>query len=314
MEKKERVIKVRDMRRKDQYKIDDAYLNGYARICGVNATAVYNSLSRHSDFHTQECFPSIEKMAEQHGLTKPTIIKAIATLKEAGIIQIIKEKDPVTKRQLPNVYLLADKSEWKEKSELIPVKSKRGAGRKRDILGHLMPRVKDMDADTRVKDMDTEPGKIYRKSRVKDMDRKDTKGNKENTEDKRLSLTSLKTGAELPATTEPIKVSKKVTRKINEKLRTNYNWPERLRILLESKEAKCKVLGYYFLAKDLAPRTYDEYRLLVRRLMPIAMALIGYSPPELKRVFKACEEDAIANHYNWTLETALKKAQFVLKN
>ena len=63
-------IKVRDLRKKDQYKVDDAYLNGYARLCGVYATAVYNSLSRHSDFHTQECFPSIEKIAYQHKIDK----------------------------------------------------------------------------------------------------------------------------------------------------------------------------------------------------------------------------------------------------
>ncbi len=110
-------IKVRDLRKKDQYKIDDAYLNGYAKLCGVYATAVYNSLSRHADFHTQECFPSIERIAEQHNIDKKTVIKAIKELEKWGIVKVKREKDPKTKRQLPNVYLLADKSEWTPKPQ-----------------------------------------------------------------------------------------------------------------------------------------------------------------------------------------------------
>lgn len=108
-------IKIRDLRKKDQYKIDDAYLNGYARLCGVYATAVYNSLSRHADFLTQECFPSIEKMAEQHGVDRKTIMRGIAELEKWGIVLKIKERDEKTKRQLPNTYVLVDKSMWKPK-------------------------------------------------------------------------------------------------------------------------------------------------------------------------------------------------------
>src|SRR4030065_2702806 len=112
-------FKVRDLRKKDQYKIDDAYLNGYARLCGVFATAVYNSLSRHADFHTQEAFPSIERIAEQHAISKPSVIKGIKELEKWGIIKIIREKDELTKRQLNNIYQLIDKSEWVEKPSRV---------------------------------------------------------------------------------------------------------------------------------------------------------------------------------------------------
>lgn len=107
-------IKIRDLRKKDQYKIDDAYLNGYARLCGVYATAVYNSLSRHADFHTQECFPSIKLIAEQHSMDEKTVIKSIRKLEKYGIIKVIRSKDKITKRQLPNVYYLLDKSKWEK--------------------------------------------------------------------------------------------------------------------------------------------------------------------------------------------------------
>lgn len=58
-------FKVRDLRSKEKHVIDDQYLNTYARLCGVYATAVYNSLSRHANSHTQECFPSTELIAKQ---------------------------------------------------------------------------------------------------------------------------------------------------------------------------------------------------------------------------------------------------------
>ncbi len=111
----QRDIKIRDLRRKEKYQLDDEYLNGYARLCGVFATAVYNSLCRHSDKY-QECFPSLELIMEEHGIqSKHTVIKAIKKLEEWGIVQVKREKDERTKRQLKNVYILTDKSEWKQK-------------------------------------------------------------------------------------------------------------------------------------------------------------------------------------------------------
>lgn len=145
-------IIIRDLRKKDQYKIDDAYLNGYARLCGVYATAVYNSLSRHADFHTQECFPSMDKIADQHGISKPSVIKGVAELVKWGIVSVQKGKDPVTKRQLSNVYVLVDKSQWKPKPD---------------------SRVNNVYSESRVNDS-ADPGQYHDKSRVSQIDCKDT--------------------------------------------------------------------------------------------------------------------------------------------
>lgn len=115
MAKTEKIFKVRDLRRKDKYSIDDEYLNGYAKLCGVNATAVYNSLCRHAS-KEQECFPSLELIMEQHAFgSKHTVIKAIKKLVEWGIVSVKKERDEKTKRQKNNVYILCDKSGWKLK-------------------------------------------------------------------------------------------------------------------------------------------------------------------------------------------------------
>lgn len=149
-------IIVRDLRKKDQYKIDDAYLNGYARLCGVYATAVYNSLSRHADFHTQECFPSMDRIAEQHGISKPSVIKGVAELVKWGIVLVQKGKDTKTKRQLSNMYILVDKSQWKPKTS---------DSRVNDIDSVLLK--------SRVNDI-REPSQSQSKSRVNEVYCKDT--------------------------------------------------------------------------------------------------------------------------------------------
>jgi hypothetical protein len=163
-------IKVRDLRKRDQYKIDDAYLNGYAKICGIFATAVYNSLSRHADFHTQECYPSLELIADQHGISKPTVLKSLRVLEIAKII--IKKR--VGKMQ-PNEYTLADKSEWLPKEELavlVNTKNKRGMARKRGKTGKFGSEVNDMEITSEV-NVTTKCSKSYGESEVNDMDCKD---------------------------------------------------------------------------------------------------------------------------------------------
>ena len=144
----ENQFKIRDLRKKDQFKIDDKYINGYAKLCSVYATAVYNSLSRHAQFSTQECWPSIEKIAEQHNISRPSVIKGIKDLEKWNIIKIDKKKD-AKGRQEPNLYLLIDKSNWR------PV------------------RVNDIDS------ANTNPSKRQNKTRVNDIDCKDNKEEKD---------------------------------------------------------------------------------------------------------------------------------------
>lgn len=111
---KEDFFEVRDARNKAMYRMDDEYLNGYAKLCGIASTAVYCSLCRHADTN-QKSFPSIELMAEQHGVDRKTVMRAIKKLQEWQIIAVKKEKDKKTKRQKNNVYILVDKSEWRQK-------------------------------------------------------------------------------------------------------------------------------------------------------------------------------------------------------
>jgi len=105
------LFKVRDLRQKTQYKVDDAYLNGYARVCKPVATAVYNSLCRHAEFNSQKAFPSQELMAYQHNISVRAVRRAIKKLAEYNIILI--ERDRIKGRFTNYIYTLLDKSEWK---------------------------------------------------------------------------------------------------------------------------------------------------------------------------------------------------------
>jgi len=105
------LFKIRDLRQKTQYKVDDAYLNGYARVCKPTATAVYNSLCRHAGFNTQKAFPSQSLIAYQHDISSKTVSRAIKKLVALNIIAI--ERDRKEGKFERYVYTLLDKSEWK---------------------------------------------------------------------------------------------------------------------------------------------------------------------------------------------------------
>ena len=104
------LLKVRDLRQKTQFKVDDLYLNGYARVCGANATLVYMSLCRHAEFESQKAFPSQNKIAFELGISVASAKRGIKELVKYNIIDIRKEK--MEGKFSNNVYYLLDKSEW----------------------------------------------------------------------------------------------------------------------------------------------------------------------------------------------------------
>jgi len=148
---KRRII---DRRNKKKYQVDDSYLNGYARLCGVYGTAVYNSLCRHSNTD-QYSFPSIELMAEQHGCSKPPIIKGIKSLEEWKIIEVVREKGSHGK-QKNNGYILLDKSEWKPKPSKAGLPGTESTTFTQPSKGELLDRVNEVYCkDTHTKETHT---------------------------------------------------------------------------------------------------------------------------------------------------------------
>jgi len=105
--KKRRII---DNRKKQKFMMDDEFIDKMAKLCGWQGTIVYNSLCRHTN-KNQECFPSIKLMAEQHNVSRPTIMKGIEALKKRNVIDVGRTRSKGGK-WLNNIYILLDKSDW----------------------------------------------------------------------------------------------------------------------------------------------------------------------------------------------------------
>lgn len=112
-------FEVRDRRDKAMFRVDDEYLNGYSKLCGTNASLVYFCLCRHADIE-QECFPSINLMAEKLGISRDSVMRGIKELIKWNIISKERERRADAK-WLNNKYVLLDKKVWKEKPDMSQV-------------------------------------------------------------------------------------------------------------------------------------------------------------------------------------------------
>jgi len=110
-------FKIRDMRKKEKYFVDDEYLNGYAKLCGIYATGVYISLCRHAN-KEQTCFPSIRLIAQELRIAEKSVRNSLKKLVYWNIIKITTGRRRKGGVYAPNHYALLDRSEWKQKPEV----------------------------------------------------------------------------------------------------------------------------------------------------------------------------------------------------
>ncbi len=95
--------------------VDDAYLNGYARVCGIYATGVYMSLCRHAS-KNQSCFPSEKLISDELDISEKSVQRAVKRLVKWNIIEVSRKKHH-NGTWKNNVYSLLDKSIWKSKNQ-----------------------------------------------------------------------------------------------------------------------------------------------------------------------------------------------------
>jgi hypothetical protein len=108
---KNQFFRVRDLRDKNKFWIDNDYINGYAKLCGADATLVYISLCRHANYYTQTAFPSQSMIAKEFNITIRRVRKGIKQLVLYNIIQVEQERKE-DGRFSHYVYTLLDKSQW----------------------------------------------------------------------------------------------------------------------------------------------------------------------------------------------------------
>ncbi len=99
-------IKIRDLRKKSQFILDNSFFDNYARFLGAHTVAVYNCFCRHAN-KEQKCWPSIKKMSEELGISRSVIISAIKKLEFWNII--VKKR---TGKTANNRYWLVHRDEW----------------------------------------------------------------------------------------------------------------------------------------------------------------------------------------------------------
>jgi len=99
-------FEVRDLRNKEWFVVDDIYLNGWARKCGIYATGVYFVLCRHANIETQSCFPSVSLISQKLDISERQVKRALSILEHFHIIRVERTSGKV------NVYYLLDKREW----------------------------------------------------------------------------------------------------------------------------------------------------------------------------------------------------------
>jgi len=107
-------FKVRDLRIKEKFFLDDAYVNGWAKYLKPSALAVYVPLCRHAD-KEQSAFPNQKTIAKEHGICVRTVKSKIKLLQSWNIIRLEKVRSKRGK-WLNNTYYLLDKSQWKKPS------------------------------------------------------------------------------------------------------------------------------------------------------------------------------------------------------
>lgn len=106
-------FEVRDLREKDQFKIDDKFLNGYAKYVEIYAVGVYNSLCRHAQYKSQRAFPSIKKIAEELNISSPKVFYSLWVLEFFNIIKRYR-----VGKKCNNRYDLLHKKHWKSPEKI----------------------------------------------------------------------------------------------------------------------------------------------------------------------------------------------------
>jgi len=105
-------IEVRDYREKGWFFVDNVFIDRYSKIFGVNGSAIYFSLCRHSDNKTGKCYPSMALIGQELGITRQTVAKYVTLLEQYNLIKIEAIFDEKTKKRLNNVYTLTTKEVW----------------------------------------------------------------------------------------------------------------------------------------------------------------------------------------------------------
>lgn len=107
-------FEVRDHREREWFYIDNLFIE-YLKVLGTSTSCVYMCLSRHSGAD-QTCFPSIDLIADELGISKRTVIRGLQALEAHKMIKAYREKGR------HNYYGLLNRRYWRK---TVPVVSEK---------------------------------------------------------------------------------------------------------------------------------------------------------------------------------------------
>ena len=110
MEQENLPFKIRDKRKESRYYIDNEFLNGYAKKVGWYGQSVYMALCRHAK--DEKCFPSLEHLSKELGISIKSVQRGIEKLKEFNIIEV-QMRTRTRMGRGSNMYYLLDRTGWK---------------------------------------------------------------------------------------------------------------------------------------------------------------------------------------------------------
>lgn len=131
------------------------------RDLNTSALAVYICLIRHAGWISNECFPSLDTIASEMRISRPTIVKAIKALTRNGLIAVRKVRVPGGYER--SIYSLLDKPKpapsgqsngFTEGERNFQARSKNDAKPSKDSLPKLEPTEQDTSGDQKKSEID----------------------------------------------------------------------------------------------------------------------------------------------------------------
>ena len=104
---------IRDARGSNRTHIDNAIMKDYGWLIGAKTIGIYAILVMHAD-GKQKCHPSIKRLEELTGLSKPTVIESLKLLDFLNIIKSVQ-----VGKQCTNRYTLMDQKVWRKDWEVM---------------------------------------------------------------------------------------------------------------------------------------------------------------------------------------------------
>lgn len=105
---KDFTFEVRDLREKEFFTIDNAYITGkWLRLLKGCPTATYFAICRHADTH-QQSFPSIDYLMDETGYSNKQVRRAIKTLEFHRLIGVDRARGD------HNIYALLNRKHWRK--------------------------------------------------------------------------------------------------------------------------------------------------------------------------------------------------------